>query len=193
MKGFFIFVESFPSDNCHKMKHIVFFLFLFGTIACKQAPKGPSLQYIIDDLTTDIVKQEFLEVIYKDDQRVRTNGHKEREVNTIDASNLEKIEAYLEKWGHPSKEIHGRKAADAPWLVIHHQPTLPTPEKCIIRRKHFPIIYQAYLDGHIEDGAISFYLNRIYQSEKGQRFEIESPYMPQEELDQLMSALNLRQ
>ncbi len=173
------------------MKQTIFIVLILSVAACKQTPKGPSLQYLIDDLTTDIVKQEFLEAVYRDDQTVRTNAQKEREMNEIDAKNLEKIEAYLAKWGHPSKELHGRQAADAPWLVLHHQPLPPTPEKCKIRRKYFPIIYQAYLDGHIQDGAVSFYLNRIYQSEKGHRFEIESPYMPQDELDQLMDALDL--
>ena len=149
-----------------------------------------TLQEEIDDLTSDILKKEYLEAIRYEDQSVRNDPKRKMNTQSTDASNLKKIEAYLAKYGYPAKELLGSKAAETPWLVIHHQP-MKDGQEANIRRKHFSVIYQAYLDGHIPDGAVSFYLNRIYHAEKGKRFEIESPYMPQDELDQLMAALNL--
>ena len=39
-----------------------------------------------------------------------------------DTKNLIKIEAFLEKYGHPNKLDHGNKAFYAPWIVMHHAP-----------------------------------------------------------------------
>jgi len=71
--------------------------------------------------------------------------------------------------GYPSKEM-GQMAVNTPWMVIHKAQGYEP------RKRNFDKVYEAYLKGDINDGAISFYLGRMYQIKKGERFRMESPY-----------------
>jgi len=96
------------------------------------------------------------------------------------------VEKYLEVHGHPSKEM-GSIAASTPWTIIHHSQGYDT------RVNNFKTIYLAYLEGHISNNAISFYLGRMYRMKNGKSLDIESPYKPEDELDKLITELNLSQ
>jgi hypothetical protein len=54
-------------------------------------------------------------------------------------------------------------------------------------------VYEAYLNGDIDDGAISFYLGRMYQKRYGERLKMESPYKAEDEINQLIKYLDLEE
>lgn len=155
----------------------------------------------IEKLSTTEKQREFLIAIGKLDQEVRHNETKmlkefgyhsqehkssmKRMMNT-DKENLLKIESYLKKYGHPTKSEHGKDACGTPWLVIHHAIGGVEP-----RKRNFKYIYKAYQNGDIDDGAITFYLNRMYDIKFGKRIEWNRPFRVEEELDSLYNALNL--
>ena len=72
-------------------------------------------------------------------------------------------------------------------MVIHHSQRLDS------RRRNFKIIYEAYLDDKIDDNDISFYLGRMYQMKFGERLRMRRPYKSQDEIDKLISELDLLQ
>ena len=154
-------------------------------------------------LKTPDAKKKYLEKILEDDQSVRDGqlsadlmlkyGKNSKEhmeyVKTQwkqDEINLVKIEKYFEIHGYPDKEL-GTKATTAPYMVIHHARDYEP------RMRNFEIVYEAYLNGNIDDGAISFYLGRMYQMKNGERLYIESPFRPEDEINQLIKELGLEQ
>lgn len=183
---------------------LVILLSLFG---CKTESKesNVTLDYKseIQQLTTDNAKKLYLENIITKDQAVR-NGDKSASLMLEygkdskeymeyvksqwkqDEINLKKIETYLQAYGYPKKEM-GEKATSAPWMVIHHAQGYET------RERNFEYVYGAYLSGDIDDGAISFYLGRMYQMRNGKRLDMQSPYSPDDEINTLIKELNLEE
>lgn len=151
-------------------------------------------------LDTEAEKKAFLQQIIDDDQSVRGPkgseimlgyGQKSKEYRAWidqqiaqDEINLAKVEKYLDQYGYPPKEW-GSDITTAPWIVIHHGQSYEA------RERNFPVIYQAYLDGKIDDGAITFYLGRMYHFKYGERLDMESPYTTASEIDTLLKALSL--
>lgn len=184
-----------------KLKYIILFL-VTVTISCKSKNTNPEkiLKIELKELTTDELKKEYLEQILVDDQKVRGSRGQElmlqfgkdskehmeyiHEQWRQDSINLEKIETYLTIHGYPDKSF-GDKATTTPWMIIHHSQGYQT------RDDNFKTIYQAYINGNIDDGAISFYLGRMYQMKFGKRLKMESPYISQDEINKLISELNL--
>ena len=157
----------------------------------------------IQQLKTANAKKIYLEKILEDDQAVRDSeksaelmlkyGKDSEEymeyVKTQwkqDEINLIKVEKYLEIYGYPGKEL-GDMATTTPWMVIHHAQGYET------RERNFEKVYGAYLKGDIDDGAISFYLGRMYQMKNGERLRMESPFKAEDEINQLIKELNLEE
>jgi len=185
----------------HKILLIVFITLVFS---CKQKPTlaTSEISNEIKQLNTVEDQKQFLEKILQDDQSVRNsekeaqliqqygNDPKER-LDYIhlqwnqDAINLAKVEAYLNKYGYPSLAELGQDAAIAPWIVIHHSGDIEE------RNRNFEILYQAYLKGDINDTAMSLYLGRTYQFQYNERFDMESPYRSEDEINILIDKLGL--
>lgn len=170
-------------------------------IAChgKNSGKSTELHDAVAALQTVQDHKAYLEHIHTDDQSVRGSagqdilleyGKDSKEMRGYirrqweqDNLNLEKIDAYLAVWGYPDVHEVGELAASTPWIVIHHQSLLEN------RDPYFDLLYQAYLDGNIDDTNLSFYLNRSYQIRFHKRLEIESPFKAEDEINQLVDAL----
>ncbi len=153
-------------------------------------------------LKTDEDKKRYLEKILEDDQQVR--GSKGQELMLkygkdskehmdyikaqweMDKINLLKVEKYLEIHGYPNKDF-GDLATTTPWMVIHHAQGYDT------RERNFEIVYEAYLNGDIEDGAISFYLGRMYEMKNRERLIMQNPYKSEDEINKLIKELNLEE
>ena len=175
---------------------------LLIAVSCSNTHKNSSsLVHQIESLNTVEKQKQYLIEIYRLDQLVRKNetaqsgkfGYQSQEhklaieeVMTTDELNLNKVELYLEKFGHPNMDQHGKEACNVPWLIIHHAMDGLAP-----RRRNFKYIYVAYKNGDINDNAISFYLNRMYDIQYGNRIEWDRPYRIEEELDTLFKALDL--
>lgn len=186
-----------------KVGTILYMLTLILIFGCNQRTENNAYDFAneINQLETFQDKKIYLENIFEDDQKVR-NGKKEAEIISKygyrsdehkklaeeqwrqDEINLQKIEAYLKKHGYPEKEM-GELATTAPWVVIHHSQEYHT------REKYFEIIYEAYLKGDIDDGAISFYLGRMYEMKNGERIKIEGSYKTDDQINILIQELNL--
>jgi len=183
------------------------FILLFGILlpfAC-QTPE-PSLQ---DKVLQEVVKltdkksqRAFLETIAASDQTIRDQEstihqkygydspeHQQAVQAMIDTdqNNLAKIEAYLEKYGHPNKLDHGNKAFYAPWIVMHH-----APKETDTRRRNFKYLYDYYKKEELEQDRLNFFLGRMHQLEFGSRIRWNRSFTVQEEFDSLINVLNLR-
>ena len=182
----------------------IFILIMTIAAACTQPTATPThhVDSELKTLTTDPLKKQYLEQILVADQSVRGSegqelmlqyGKNSTEYNDYigrqlrqDSVNLEKVENYLSMYGYPDRLL-GDKATTTPWMIIHHSQGYET------RSRNFKIIYEAYLDDKIDDGAISFYLGRMYQMKFGERLRMKSPYKSQDEIDKLISELGLVQ
>jgi len=180
-------------------------IILVALLGCQETPKNDyaDIDKEIEGLKTVGAKKQFLEKIMEDDQKVRDGsgaeimleyGKDSKEYRNYmeaqwqqDEINLVKIEKYLNKYGHPKRNELGETAAATPWAVIHHA------EGYEDRERNFEYVYGAYLNGDIDDGMMSFYLGRMYQIKKGQRLKMESPYRPEDEINQLIRELNLQE
>lgn len=179
-------------------------ILLFLSVSCQESISNShsEIDKQIAALTTQEAKESYLANIFDEDQRVRGpedaeimlkygKDSKEYKDNVKallkqDEINLQKIERYLEQYGYPDKDQFGWKAVSAPWAVIHHQSDLD------IRNRNFEILYQAYLDGNIDDGAFSFYLGRTYTFTFGKRLEMQSPFQSKDEIALLIKELKLK-
>lgn len=187
------------------MKNFRYFLLAsFLILACKsEVQKKVSLiETELNGLKSIEEKKNYLEKIFEDDQAVRETddsaillkfGPESKEYKEIqkkqwdqDFINLLKIEAFLSKFGHPKRNEVGEIAAITPWTVIHHAQGIE------IREKYFKILYQAYLDGHIDDSAMSMYLGRWYQMIHKTRFTMKSPFKPEDEINELIKVLKIK-
>jgi coenzyme F420-reducing hydrogenase alpha subunit len=186
-----------------KIENLLWIFILFSLVACKnvQVEEDSEILTEVRQLQSIEAKKNYLDKIYEDDQSVR--GSKGQELMLKfgkdseeymdyikaqwmqDEMNLEKVEAYLKVFGYPKKEEVGENAALAPWLVIHHSTDLEA------RNRNFKDLYEAYLTKKIDDNAMSFYLNRTYQFTFKERMKIESPFKSEDEINQLIKALDL--
>jgi len=195
-----------------KIKILTFFI-LTTLTACQTPPNPTSVTEVSDATKENIAKEiatlnddqsqrSFLENISDLDQKVRHDqsdienkfGLDSKESNEgrlnlmkTDNENLEKVEQFLTRYGHPTVKRHGEKAANAPWIVVHH-----SPKGVEVREKNFKYIYQAYKNGDIDDGALTFYMNRWYDIKFKQRIEWNRPYKIQEEIDTLVQSLDVQ-
>jgi hypothetical protein len=155
------------------------------------------------DLPTTQDRKKFLLQILEDDQTVR-DGNVESSLITSygynseehmefineqweqDEINLQKVELYLKKYGYPKKDLFGKDATIAPWLVIHHS------TNTAVRNRHFDILYKAYQDGNIDQTAFLMYLNRTYKFTFREDFNMEGSYSAELEISRLIEALAVK-
>lgn len=183
-----------------KILNVILVLILCSS--CYQNQLQKQINKEVEQLNTIEKQRQYLIDIYRLDQEVRKDEKRMVEshgldrpehrnsfhtMDKADKTNLLKVEYYLKKYGHPSKKTHGQDACSAPWIVIHHSGSDTAP-----RRRNFKYIYRAFKNGDIDDGAITFYLNRMYQIKFGQRIKWNRPYRVEEELDTLYRALSLQ-
>ncbi len=191
-----------------KQEHMRYLLPFLGlalllNMACqdKQKAERLSIQEEIASLKTVKRKKAYLEDLFKEDQKLRQGQSSEimarygrnspedikftlQQIQQ-DSINLVKVEQYLSKYGYPNIKEVGDLAAQTPWAVIHHSSTYEE------RERNFEYLYGAYLDGNIDDGAISFYLGRMYEIRHGERLQMKSPFKAVDEINQLVDFLEL--
>lgn len=175
-------------------------LILFG---CKSKEEVELSKVEIEILGLQSIqnKRDYLETIFKDDQKLRTGKGSEimlkygedskeyREHGELlmkqDEENLDKIEKYLKSYGHPKQSEVGEIAAITPWAVIHHANGYES------RERNFETLYKAYLNGDIDENAFSMFLGRMYEMKNGEPFSMERPYKSEDEINQLIEKLDL--
>lgn len=178
-------------------------LSLLLNMACQENPKSErlSIEEEIAKLKTVKRKKAYLEDLFKEDQKLRQGQTSEvmarygknspEHVRFVlqqikqDSINLVKVEQYLATHGHPKIKEVGDLAAQTPWAVIHHSGSYEE------RERNFEYLYGAYLNGDIDEGAISFYLGRMYEIQHGERLQMESPFKAEDEINQLIDFLEL--
>lgn len=185
-----------------KIEKVICLLFIIVLLGCKESEKNEYAEFEeeIKALESDQSKKAYLEKVLEDDQKVR--GTKGQEIMMkygkdskeekdyikaqweMDDLNLFKVEKYMEIHGYPKKEL-GESATTAPWMVIHHSRHYDA------RERNFEKVYEGYLKGDIDDGAISFYLGRMYNMKNNKWIEIESPFKPEDEINLLIKELGL--
>lgn len=161
--------------------------------------KAPSNEL---QLTNIEAQKQFLKTIYILDQQVRKDEttasqkygydspeHKTawEKVRAADIDNLYKVEQYLKTYGHPTLKEHGDTAASTAWIVIHHA------EGLLPRERNFKHIYQAWKNKDLDNGQLTFYLNRMHEIKYNKRLRWDRTFNFKEELDSLVILLNLQQ
>jgi len=152
-------------------------------------------------LSSDKEKRQYLEQVFEDDQKYRGEYGREIETtygkdsdeyvefrnsfNSMDEQNLHKVEAYLNKFGHPKKENVGAYATNAPYMVIHHA------NEYAPRVKHFKTLYTAFLNGDIEESLMHMFIGRMHKMENGKDFNYLSRNSLQKEMDEMITSLGL--
>jgi hypothetical protein len=170
--------------------------------ACNNTKEKESLNANeIEKLNTIEKQKNYLLAISSSDQTVRESeteavtkfGYDSKEHKAaidkmfqIDIGNLTKIEAYLKKYGYPSKDKYGKEACSTPWIVVHH-----APDGIESRLRNFKYMYDAYKKGDLDSGQMSFYLNRMYRIKYNKELEWNRPFRVEEELDTLYKTLDL--
>ncbi len=160
-----------------------------------------SCQLALQALESREEHREFLEEIYRADQGIRdgrtgrartefgesSSEYQEllHEFRSTDRRNFHCIESYLRRHGHPTIDSVGSLAASAPWLVIHHVASLEQ------RYHYFPMIYEAYTRGDIDEGQITLYLTRMHLMKFEEHFRLEGAYYPQALIDSFLVRLDL--
>lgn len=185
------------------MSKFIYAVILLALISCKtEKSKKISNKDRIVNLNSIEAQSVFLNEVFSQDQKVRKDekvaiqqyGHNSPQhqaaiqtLMQVDEKNLENIEKYLEKHGHPKRNEHGREAADTPWLVVHHANFGKG-----VRKKYFHTFYKAYKSGDIYGNALTMYLNRMYNFEFNSHIEWNRPYKEEEEIDTLIQMLGLK-
>jgi hypothetical protein len=178
-------------------------IIIIAAVSCN-TPKDIALSKPEDEnlqLESILDKRNYLESIFKDDQKVRSekgseimieHGKDSEEfrayINTQikqDEQNLNKIEAYLKNYGHPVRSEVGEIAAITPWSVIHHSQGYEP------KKRNFEALYKAYKNNDIDDGQISMLLGRMYLIKNGERSRKGSPLKSADEIKQLIEELGL--
>jgi hypothetical protein len=133
----------------------------------------------IEQLTTDSLKKEYLESIFRADQEIRAywseSSQKDtssqarkrvlNEVREVDSINLIKVRLYLEKYGHPKREHIDGLALATPWCIVHHA----THNEA--RIELYPILLKAYRDGDLEEEPFRLYLCRTLSEYTGLKYD----------------------
>ncbi len=179
---------------------VVIVCLIFGNYACQNKVQTLSIAEQIASLRTVESQRLFLEAIKDLDQQVRIEEgnaiekfgqnspeHQEARQKWIaaDEINFAKIEAYLLRYGHPTVALHGKKATDTPWLVIHHGPDEA------IRERNFKYFYQAWKNKDIGTGTLNFFMGRWHNIKYGHRIRWNGPFTAEEERDTFFKALNI--
>lgn len=167
-------------------------------IGCE--PKNDT-ETLIKGLSSVQLQTDFLIEISRIDQKVRNDetnilkkyGHDSKEhkeswevIRRTDDEHLEKIEKYLEVYGHPILGVHGSDATYTPYIVVHHATGGFEP-----RKRNFKYLYEAYLMKDIKGSTFTFYLNRMYRTKFGERMKYDKPFSEDEEIKALISAMDI--
>lgn len=179
------------------------FLFICVFFQCNNLSNNrfEEIKSTLDKIDTDQEIELTLQRIYNEDQKLRMRlkpimeeyGVKSEEYKNLwadikesDEENLYKIEYLLTKFGYPKKPIYSNTARKTPILVIHHS------ENYQIREKYFPMIYQAWKNGHIES-FMELFLIRMADLKFQRKSEINIDELIDNELliEKLIDELNL--
>lgn len=181
-------------------KYILLSLIFF--IACQQneVPQD-AIDEQLFQLTTDKDKKDYLEEIFKEDQKYRQGQSAQiiqsygkqspqfrkfiKANDQTDSINLIKVERFVKRFGYPKQEKLGDLAAQTPWAVIHHARSYED------RIRNFKMLQKAYQNGDIDGGAFSLYLERMYNYKFKERYVIEGVYNEQNQIDSLIRLLEL--
>lgn len=183
-------------------KTVIFFILILVFSGCKETVVSSEEDFAkeVKSLSTIDLQKEFLEKIYDLDQRIRkdlpsiklkygfdSDKMKEayKKMNAVDMGNIQKIELYLQQYGHPTIVEHGKKATLTPWIVIHHTSSIDSKER------NFKYLYEAYKNGDLQPGSFSMYLNRFYTYKFEQRLKLPNPYKEEQLIDSLITRLDL--
>ena len=157
------------------------------------------IQNEIKKLKNHSDKENFLIEIYNSDQSIRKKeakilskfGRDSKEYqkisfewDSIDHSNYQRIKLYLDKFKYPSIDSFSQNANHAPWLVIHHSGLEQ-------RKKHFKILYEAYLNKDLKIDQFELYLTRTFQMEKGYYPKTEGVYQQDKKINDIIKELEL--
>ncbi len=184
-------------------KNILFLLLLIFFSCQTTEQNNDSTDSEFQFLKTDTDKRNYLEEIFKTDQSSRQGQGSEiqqiygktspeyqkfiKNSDRIDSLNLVKVESYVKHFGYPNPKRLGEIAAQTPWVVIHHARNYED------RLRNFKSLQKAYQNGHIDSGAFSLFLERMYNYKFRQRYIIEGKYNPQNQIDSLIKLLELNE
>lgn len=196
---------------CFKHKHLkniisVIILISCIVVSCKSEKKRDKQDFkiIIDTLSTQESKEQFLLKVFKRDQRVR-NPNVEKEIleqthydmqspeyknhmsqmHYVDSLNFCAVYYYLKKHGYPDFRFNNALAEYAIIAVARHQ----NPRN---RMKLLPHLQKAYKEGNLKAEDFSDFLEEIHIDRFGKGLKINNPTTYKENIGVLIEKLGIK-
>lgn len=150
-------------------------LFLISCIHTFGQDTNISLE--VKSLVNDSLKSAFLENVFYEDQKIRTEWLESmnadsitlknvlNKVRYVDSINLLKVDNYLSSHKYPSRSKQTNIAVLTPWLVIHHATFNE------VRIKNYQILLDAYLASDIREEELKMYIARTLSIEEKREYD----------------------
>ncbi|MDZ7845964.1 MAG: hypothetical protein U5L96_03920 [Owenweeksia sp.] len=101
----------------------------------------------------------------------------------VDSILIRKIDQYLDHYKYPDRKGFEEVPRITPWLVLNHS------RNAQIRQKHFPVLYQAYQEGNLEERRLLKFLEDEYERQFERNFQ--SYAVEEARVGELMQVLEL--
>lgn len=108
-------------------------------------------------------------------------------MHKTDLENLAKITIYLRLYGYPSLVDFSEKAANTPWLVLHHNVGVAQN----IDKEFAPILVKAFRNDDVSITNIHWYLKRYYLTYFGKKYERTTQNSEEEDIEELIRVLKV--
>jgi hypothetical protein len=119
----------------------------------KKTTSDPILYAKENGYDIDLITE--LEKIGQLDQKYRLPSYNPILQKPIDAQNIIRIEAIIEKYGYPGNKLVGNKYESIAWIVIQHA-------ELSYQEKLLPIIHETVLCGELPKAPLQMLIDRIY-------------------------------
>ncbi|NNE14875.1 MAG: hypothetical protein HKN51_07845 [Saprospiraceae bacterium] len=177
-------------------------LSILSFVSCKSDARieKVNVQAEISALKSNDLKTEYLENIFyefqnilnEEDFTIRKFGqNSEEHISFIkkkvkeEKIYLDRVEAYFNTYGYPSRTTHGQYAAIAPLVVYFY-----ASENKGFKKEHFKYFYGAYRFNDIPSDFFLAYLRVFYEIENGKTFNLQKNMESvDDEIEEILSSM----
>lgn len=152
-------------------------LALFVFLSIRVLGQETTISSEIKSLTNDSLKSSYLEGIFYEDQKIRSEWLESinadsitlrnvlKKVGYVDSINLLKIDGYLNFYQYPNRSKHSDLAVLTPWLVIHHATYND------VRIRNYPVLLNAYSAEDVREEELKMYMARTLSIEERKEYD----------------------
>lgn len=177
VKGKFNFMNSWnfiiPRILYHLKKVFFLSLLFFHFLVDAQGVCDNEILNEIKILTNDSLRKSYLERIHNSDQYYRNYrndlidslnrnsivvSHASLDMMLNDVLNFKRIILFIEQFGYPTSQNYGEYAADAAWLVLHHNYGMP------YKYLSYSVLKNAWIANNLETEKFDFFMRSLLKN-----------------------------